>query len=69
MKTLKREEVDGRAFRDLADAEAQIGRFIEEVYNLRRLHSALAYRSPDAYEASQPPCLGLPHAASQNTVA
>lgn len=33
MKTLKLEEVDGRAYRDLADATGSIGRFIEEVYN------------------------------------
>ena len=46
MKTLKQEEVDGRAYRDLADAQAAIGTFIEEVYNRQRLHSALAYRSP-----------------------
>jgi putative transposase len=40
MATLKREEVDGRAYRDLADAKALIGQFIETVYNRQRLHSA-----------------------------
>jgi transposase InsO family protein len=54
MRTLKREEVDGRAYRDRADAEASIGPFIEEVYNRQRLHSALAYLSPEAFEASRP---------------
>jgi L-alanine-DL-glutamate epimerase-like enolase superfamily enzyme len=44
MRTLKREEVDGQAYRDLAAATASIGAFIEEVYNRQRLHSALAYR-------------------------
>ena len=63
MKTLKNEEVDGRSYRDLADAEAAIGGFIEQVYNQQRLHSALAYLAPEAFEASQPPVLGLPHAA------
>jgi putative transposase len=54
MKTLKCEEVDGSAYRDLADARARIGSFIEEVYNRQRLHSALDYLSPDEYEATWP---------------
>jgi len=29
-----------------------IGAFIESVYNRQRLHSALAYRSPDVYETA-----------------
>jgi transposase InsO family protein len=69
MRTLKREEVDGQAYRDLAAATASIGAFIEEVYNRQRMHSALAYRAPEAYEASLPRVLGLPHAASQAPVA
>ncbi len=51
MKTLKQEEVNGQSYRDLADAEARIGRFIEEIYNQQRLHSALKYRSPEEFEA------------------
>jgi len=54
MKTLKTEEVDGQAYRDLARARAQIGRFIDEVYNRQRLHSALDHLTPDEYEASLP---------------
>ncbi|HKT52835.1 MAG TPA: IS3 family transposase, partial [Caulobacteraceae bacterium] len=50
MKTLKAEEVDGQAYRDLADAKARIGRFLEDVYNRSRLHSALGYLSPQEYE-------------------
>ncbi|HEY0435570.1 MAG TPA: IS3 family transposase [Phenylobacterium sp.] len=54
MKTLKTEEVDGSAYRDLAHARASIGAFIEEVYNKSRLHSALDYLSPMEFEDSQP---------------
>ena len=51
MATLKREQIDGRAYRDLAEATADIGAFIDAVYNRDRLHSALGYRSPDQFEA------------------
>jgi putative transposase len=50
MKTLKYEEVYRTEYRDLADARSQIGRFIEDVYNQKRLHSALGYRSPVEFE-------------------
>jgi transposase InsO family protein len=69
MRTLKREEVDGRAYRDLAEATSLIGRFIEAVYNRQRLHSALAYTAPEAYEASLPQSVLTPHAAPTPTVA
>jgi len=46
MKTLKGEEVDGRAYADLDQARSSIGQFLEEVYNADRLHSALGYKSP-----------------------
>ena len=51
IKTLKVEEVDGRHYRDIEDVETCIGAFIEEVYNLQRLHSALDYLSPVEFEA------------------
>ena len=54
MKTLKVEEADGRAYRDVAHATEAIGSFIEDAYNRRRLHPALAYQSPAEFEASRP---------------
>jgi transposase InsO family protein len=50
MKTLKAEEADGKAYADREDARRQIGAFIEEIYNADRLHSALGYTSPIAFE-------------------
>lgn len=54
MKTLKTEEVDASAYRDLAHARASIGVFIEKVYNRTRLRSALDYLSPTEFEAPRP---------------
>jgi putative transposase len=50
MKTLKCEEVYRREYRDQADARLRIGQFLERVYNEKRLHSALDYRSPVEFE-------------------
>jgi len=50
MKTLKYEEVFREDYRDLAEAHTGIGRFLEQVYNQKRLHSALGYRPPAEFE-------------------
>jgi len=54
MKTLKYEEVYRQEYRDLAEARASIQRFIEKVYNQKRLHSALGYLPPVEFEQSLP---------------
>jgi putative transposase len=50
MKTLKYEEVHRNEYRDLAEARASIGQFLEKIYNEKRLHSALDYRPPVEFE-------------------
>ncbi len=51
-KTLKREEVYLHEYRTFHEAEANLGRFIEDVYNRKRLHSSLGYRPPAEFEAA-----------------
>jgi len=53
MKTLKYEEVYRQEYRDLAEARSSIERFLEQIYNGKRLHSALGYRSPAEFERTQ----------------
>lgn len=50
--TLKREEVHLAEYHSLAEAEANLERFIDEVYNHKRLHSSLGYRPPSEFEAA-----------------
>ncbi len=52
MKTLKAEEVYLQQYRDAEQARASLGLFIDAVYNRKRLHSALGYHSPCAFEAA-----------------
>jgi putative transposase len=50
LKTLKYEEVYRSEYRDLDEARASIGTFLEKVYNQKRLHSALGYLPPAEFE-------------------
>lgn len=56
MRTVKYEEVYMADYQTLTEARASIRHFIEEVYNRKRLHSALGYRPPVEFEmlCSQP---------------
>ncbi len=49
-KTLKYEEVYLCEYKTLADVMNRLPYFIEEAYNIKRLHSALGCRPPDEFE-------------------
>jgi putative transposase len=62
MRTVKEEEVDLSDYRTFAEAHHEIGRFIIEVYNRKRVHSSLGYLTPVEFEEAhgqvQAPLIG-----------
>lgn len=51
MRTIKEEEVDLSEYHNFADAYEQIGRFMDDVYLTKRIHSSLGYLTPAEFEA------------------
>lgn len=50
MRTIKEEEVDLSEYQEYADARRHIGRFLEDVYMRKRIHSSLGYLTPVEFE-------------------
>jgi putative transposase len=51
IRTIKEEEVDLADYANYADALRQIGRFLDEVYMQKRIHSSLGYLTPAEFES------------------
>ena len=51
MRTIKEEAVDLSEYRNYHDAYQQIGRFLDEVYTHKRIHSSLDYLTPAEFES------------------
>jgi putative transposase len=50
MRTIKEEEVDLSEYEDFSDAMRGLGRFLDDVYNRKRIHSSLGYLTPAEFE-------------------
>ena len=50
MRTIKEEEVNLSEYHDFADAQRQLACFLDDVYNLKRIHSSLGYLTPREFE-------------------
>jgi len=51
MRTIKEEHVELTEYRDYTDAYRQMGRFLDEVYQHKRIHSSLGYLTPAEFES------------------
>jgi len=50
IRTIKEEEVYLSDYQDFADAQRNMTRFLDDVYNVKRIHSALGYLTPQEFE-------------------
>jgi putative transposase len=51
MRTIKEEHIELAEYHDVSDAYRQIGRFLDEVYQHKRIHSSLGYVTPAEFES------------------
>jgi hypothetical protein len=66
MKTLKQEQVRGQQWRDLNALRTDLKTLFQVTYNHQRLHSALGYQTPAAFE-QQLLCAQNPEASTELT--
>jgi transposase InsO family protein len=50
VRTIREEEIDLCEYRDFAGAYGQLGRFLDDAYNRKRIHSSLGYLTPAQFE-------------------
>lgn len=50
MRTIKEEEVELSEYRNFEEVYREIGKFLDEVYTKKRIHSSLGYLTPMEFE-------------------
>lgn len=50
-KTLKKEEIYFKDYKVIGDVKDNLPKFIDEIYNTKRLHSSLGYKTPSEFES------------------